>query len=350
MTRELVSRWFGAFWVEDGRVVGSRLAPSDVDALTARLRQRRAGHRTPEEELLLRDLVPGAVSRDRRLVPPTRLGRAAGPSPPETRAPTIDETAWRELLIAEAEHDLAASWDPSVHLSEAIWAITELEQAANLVGERLRSWAGRDRIGLGEEDGGNAEQISRALAEGGGPSPDLPGAEPELLAARRGLAELFLQIGRARAHVEQALEGSVPRRMPNLNALLGPLLAARMVAQAGGLDRLARLPASTVQVLGAERAFFEHLRGRAPPPRHGWLFQHPDIQSAPKRLRGKLARALAGKVAIAARLDHAGRPMQESVRSAFEARARELRSAPGRRGGPGERRSRAPLHRAAQHR
>jgi len=103
------------------------------------------------------------------------------------------------------------------------------------------------------------------------------------------------------------------------------------VAQAGGLDRLARLPASTVQVLGAERAFFEHLRGRAPPPRHGLLFLHPQIQSAPKSVRGKLARALAGKVAIAARRDREGSPVLPELKTAFERREAELRARRGKR-------------------
>jgi nucleolar protein 56 len=104
-----------------------------------------------------------------------------------------------------------------------------------------------------------------------------------------------------------------------------------MVSQAGGLDRLARLPASTIQVLGAERAFFEHLRGKAPPPRHGWLFLHPDIQGAPKRLRGKLARGLAGKVAIAARMDQQGAPLRPDLAEAFQRRSKEIRSVASRK-------------------
>src|SRR5208283_3772568 len=103
---------------------------------------------------------------------------------------------------------------------------------------------------------------------------------------------LYRSISAVQARFETSVSEALPRRAPNVSALLGPLLAARMLAQAGGLDRLARLPASTIQVLGAEKAFFEHLRGRAPPPKHGLLFLHPSIQGAPRRLRGKLARAL----------------------------------------------------------
>jgi nucleolar protein 56 len=124
--------------------------------------------------------------------------------------------------------------------------------------------------------------------------------------------------------MESALTEAMPERAPNLTALLGPLLAARLISQAGSLQRLSELPASTIQVLGAERAFFEHLRGRAPPPRHGLLFLHPKLHSAPRLERGRLARALAGKVAIAARLDRAGRPLDPRLLAAFEGRATEL--------------------------
>ncbi|MCI4322253.1 MAG: ATP-binding protein, partial [Thermoplasmata archaeon] len=147
---------------------------------------------------------------------------------------------------------------------------------------------------------------------------------------RRGLAALYLAAEENRGALERSLEAAVPRRAPNLAALLGPLLAARMIAQAGGLERLGRLPASTIQVLGAERAFFEHLRGRAPPPRHGLLFLHPTIQGAPKRLRGKLARALAGKAAIAARRDVQGSPNLPALAAAYASRAADVRKIPSR--------------------
>jgi nucleolar protein 56 len=64
------------------------------------------------------------------------------------------------------------------------------------------------------------------------------------------------------------------------------------------------LPASTIQVLGAEKALFRALKTGARPPKHGLLFQHPLIHSAPKWQRGKIARAVASKVAIAARIDY----------------------------------------------
>lgn len=66
---------------------------------------------------------------------------------------------------------------------------------------------------------------------------------------------------------------------------------------------MAKLPASTIQVLGAEKALFRSLKTKTRPPKHGIIFQHPDIHDAKRWQRGKIARALAGKLSIAARVD-----------------------------------------------
>jgi nucleolar protein 56 len=92
--------------------------------------------------------------------------------------------------------------------------------------------------------------------------------------------------------------------MPNTSALIGGLVAARLMSHAGGLLPLSRLPASAIQVLGARTALFSHLKTRSPCPKHGIIFQHRRVHNAPREVRGKVARVLAGKLAIAARLDY----------------------------------------------
>jgi nucleolar protein 56 len=348
--RDAVTTWFGAFVFENEKIVASYPFPADRVALRDRLRIRRDGRLTPEEvRLLAENLDRGLRSRDRRLV-------SAGAKPGRLDPPELDSSAFeippawlRDLLLEEAEESLRAAWDPSVHIEEAVRALRDLDATRNLLGERLVSWAGRDAPSAEEELNASVDSVARRLtSEGMGPTGTLAGASPALRDARRELAELYLGLGGASKAIEKALEERVPEEAPNVSALLGPLLAARMIAQAGGLDRLAKLPASTIQVLGAERAFFEHLRGHAPPPRHGLLFLHPDIQSAPRTARGKLARALAGKVAIAARLDREGRPLRADLSAAFKHRTEEIRALGPRRGSAAGRRrgSGPPLHRA----
>ncbi|MEM4706946.1 MAG: hypothetical protein QXW27_05340, partial [Candidatus Methanomethylicaceae archaeon] len=93
---------------------------------------------------------------------------------------------------------------------------------------------------------------------------------------------------------------------PNVRELVGSILGARLIALSGGLEALAKKPASTIQVLGAEKALFRALRTGARPPKHGIIFQSPLIHSSPKWQRGKIARTLAGKLSIAARVDAFG--------------------------------------------
>lgn len=320
---ELISRWFGTYRVRDGRAVAGVEAPRDAAALAERVRQRLDGERTPEEGEVLRGVPPeGLRSWDRRfaLVAPTAFQR--GPDPPEG----FDAALHREALLLEAERRLREGWDPSVHLNEAVRAIRELDETLNLLGERIVSWSARDGPPDDEEITAAAAARSWLAAGETYPSPTLPGVDPALAEARRELAKLYEGTSAARSALENAIAEAMPRRAPNLSALLGPILAARLVALAGGLDRLARLPAGTVQVLGAEKAFFEHLRGRAPPPRHGVLFLHPKVQSTPRRIRGRIARALAGKAAIAARLDSAGAELRPDLVEQFERRARSVRS------------------------
>lgn len=345
MAREAVATWFGAFVVENGRVVHSYLAPVDPAALRARIALRRAGELTPEETRLLSEVAgTGVGTRDRRLAEKglsLDLGLRGRVDPGPLGVPI---EALRAPLLDHAEESLLSNWDPSVHVQEAVRAMTDLDHVHNLIGERLGSWSSRDSPGT---DPGDHAAAVRLLLENGPARSEFSPPDPSLARVRRQLAEAYRSIEAVRADLERAIEETIPRQCPNLAALLGPALAARMLAQAGGLDRMSRLPASTIQVLGAERAFFEHLRGRAPPPRHGLLFLHPRIQSAGRNERGRLARALAGKTAIAARLDRNGAALDPDLARDFAGRAAAIRASPRKRV-PG--RSHPPLHRAPAHR
>jgi len=118
--------------------------------------------------------------------------------------------------------------------------------------------------------------------------------------------------------------------MPNTSALIGGLVAARLLSHAGGLLLLSRLPASAIQVLGARTALFSHLKTRSPCPKHGIIFQHRRVHNAPRNVRGKVSRVLAGKLAIAARLDY----FRGVLAPDFLGTAQERIDDTGKRGGP----------------
>lgn len=120
----------------------------------------------------------------------------------------------------------------------------------------------------------------------------------------RSLAEQVMELYELRERAIAYLEQAVRSVAPNLTALTDPLLASKLISAAGSLERLAHLPSSTVQLLGSEKALFRYLRGKGKSPKYGYIFLHPLIQRAPPSLRGRIARALASKLTIAARIDY----------------------------------------------
>jgi len=122
-------------------------------------------------------------------------------------------------------------------------------------------------------------------------------------AAVMSYASALENIFRTRGDIEAYIEEQMKAIAPNSSHLVGPILAAKLIALAGGLERLARLPSSTVQMLGAEKAFFRHITEGQDLPKHGVIFQHPLIHSSPFWQRGKIARAMAAKISIAAKTD-----------------------------------------------
>ncbi|HID71557.1 MAG TPA: hypothetical protein EYP29_02285 [Thermoplasmata archaeon] len=126
--------------------------------------------------------------------------------------------------------------------------------------------------------------------------------------------------------IEKELEKKSEELMPNTSFLVGPLISAKLVALAGGLKRLAHLPSSTIQTLGAEKSLFKHLKDNTPPPKHGAIFQHPALRKVGRKERGKVARIIASKIAIAVKMDYfSGEFKGRELKDKLEKRLRELR-------------------------
>jgi nucleolar protein 56 len=142
----------------------------------------------------------------------------------------------------------------------------------------------------------------------------------------RNLAEEGLRLISLRNKMEDYLSSLMEYEAPNIVAVTGPILGAKLIALAGGLEKLAMLPASTIQIIGAEKALFRFLRTRKGAPKHGVIFQHPYIHTAPKWQRGKIARAIAAKISIAAKIDYfSGEYRGSELREALEKRIKEIK-------------------------
>jgi nucleolar protein 56 len=138
---------------------------------------------------------------------------------------------------------------------------------------------------------------------------------------------LHLETAKVRSKLADAIDSLMGTVAPNMKVLVGPNLGGRIIALGGGLERLAKLPASTFQVLGAEKALFRSLSTGTSPPKHGVIFQHQLIHQSPMWQRGKIARALAGKLAIAARIDGFNGPnLGAKLKAELENRVDEIRA------------------------
>jgi len=140
------------------------------------------------------------------------------------------------------------------------------------------------------------------------------------------LASGGLRLASLRANMEDYIKKLMERECGNLCSVAGPLLGAKLVSLAGGLERLARMPSSTVQVLGAEKALFRFFRTGKGAPKHGVIFQHPQVHGAPRWQRGKIARILASKISIAARVDfYSEKDRSEELKRSLEKRVEEIK-------------------------
>lgn len=189
---------------------------------------------------------------------------------------------WYSVHFPELD-DLVPSHEQYVRL------VMELGHRENFTLDNLR------RLGLPDN---RAEKIAQAARDSIGA--DLSEFDIEPI---RTMARMAWEMSELRKRLSEYIDTVMREVAPNITALVGSLLGARLISLAGSLEELAKLPASTIQVLGAEKALFRALRTGGRPPKHGIIFQYPDVHKSPRWQRGKIARALAAKLAIAAKVD-----------------------------------------------
>ncbi|WP_428325491.1 NOP5/NOP56 family protein [Nitrosopumilus sp.] len=240
------------------------------------------------------------------------------------------------------------SESPDLHIIQAINSLDEIDKIANALSSRLREWYGLhfpelDNI-IDSINGyaqivmaGKRESLTKQVFEDAG----FPESKVEMLSlistkSRGGdisdvnltivqsIAKQILDFHDLRKKLEEHVESEMVTIAPNLSAILGTAVGARILGRAGSLKRLASLPASTIQVLGAEKALFRSLKTGSQPPKHGLLFQHAMVHAAPRWQRGKIARAIAAKAVIAARVDVYGEGLNNTLLEKLNVRVDEI--------------------------
>jgi len=200
-------------------------------------------------------------------------------------------------------------------VAQAVSAIDELERTINVLVERLREFYS---LHFPEMDKAvsSHQKYAKLVSEFGHRSnikdpeisklvEDSVGIEfgKEDLEVAKKLAQLVLNLYSLKDEITKYVENTVKTIAPNTSEIAGPLLAAKLIAKAGGLEKLAKSASSTIQLLGAEKSLFRFLHGKGKSPRFGILAIHPLVQNAPEKLKGKVARAIASKLSIAAKID-----------------------------------------------
>jgi nucleolar protein 56 len=195
---------------------------------------------------------------------------------------------------------------------QQVEAIGDMDKILNLFSERLREWYSLHYPELSakvDEHSKFAELIAKH-----GKRDAFPGFKTsfgqelskEDVDVVRGYAKHTADLYKLRESLIKSLDKSMKRLAPNTTAISGSVIGARLISHTGSLETLAKKSASTIQILGAEKALFRYLKGKGTAPRFGLIYSHPLVQKASEKNKGKVARLLSAKIAIAARLDFYG--------------------------------------------
>ena len=255
----------------------------------------------------------------------------------------------KEVGFVESEDDLKqALYDVSLELTnyklkeaskardmfliQAINAIDEIDEATGKLIERLREW---HVINFPELDKiKNNEKYVSLIAEYGdrttiienesldeinisdqNTGTEMEGSNLEVL---QGFAGSIKSLQETKKSLTDYVDQKMDEIAPNLSKLVGSSLGAKLIAHIGGIEKLALLPSSTIQIIGAEKALFRHKKTGERPPKHGLIYQHPEIRGARWWLKGKIARALAAKIALAVRKDVYSGELDPALEKDFE--------------------------------
>ncbi len=332
----LVTKWFGVFLVDERShsIVDKRLMPKDAQAVAEKLAAIQRGG-VLDEERELAALVP-----EKLMVGDRRQSELGKPELFDSSFLTpqkfgYDDAFMHEVMMGLGKLRTSEPVPRDKNLVQAIRNLDDQIATINLYNERLHEWYGMHFPELADyaKDSKYADLIARygdreAIIEELGIDIQSIGADfnDNDMRAVMDLADTLYRLYDDEERTEAYIQEIVEETCPNMCAIVGGPLAARLISLSGGLERLSTLPSSTVQLLGAEKAMFRHLKSGKRPPKHGVIYQHPEVHKAPYWQRGNIARALAGKILIAAKVDqYHGEFCGDRLNEEFMARVEDIK-------------------------
>ncbi|MBI2565329.1 hypothetical protein HYV79_05105 [Candidatus Woesearchaeota archaeon] len=205
----------------------------------------------------------------------------------------------RKKNIELSENALRNSVTPDILMIQAVSMFETLDSVQEVIFSKFKEWYGYYYPELERKPGNFIEDVikdKRPIESLGGV---IKGEHKQILLKN---ARFLKEFSEAKKQIDGYIQESMKKICPNITALAGYVLGLKIIKQAGSLKHLAELPASTIQLLGAEKALFRHLAKKAKSPKYGLLFNHPLVQKA--KNKGKAAKLVADKLAICARLDY----------------------------------------------
>ena len=251
------------------------------------------------------------------------------PFPNDDQMQLLDEAA---LLLSKQNVDESSS-DPDRRLEHLIRAADEIRSSWVLLEARLTEWIVLLIPRANMENSRNklaklvisSPEISDLAGHFEVTLPNKTVDDSEWLVIKN-WAETVASLQSQLDRIESTIRELAFEHLPSLSAIAGPLIAAKLCVAAHGRMRLARLPAGTVQILGAEKAFFSHLKQGTKTPKHGLIYSHVLISRSPKPVRGRISRMLAARMSLAARIDaFDGKPWGEDEFRLIEERVEKIK-------------------------
>ena len=241
---------------------------------------------------------------------------------------------YQQLAIYKIKKESATE---DKHLIQAINSIDEIDDAISKLIERIREWYAlyfpeMDTVRNNEtyikliSQNKSKEEIINSKPEAF--PDDIIDLEDDInpidLEIMNNYANSIFELQKSRQNIEEYIDLKMESIAPNLKLLVGSTLGAKLISHAGGIKRLAMYPSSTVQIMGAEKALFRHLKSGDRPPKYGLIYQHPQVRGAKWWNRGKIARMLAGKISLAVRRDVFTKTVDKNVSDEFKSKVEEI--------------------------
>ena len=291
----LVTKWFGTFLCDKKGIKKEILFPKDEKELVKKLRKIEKNNILPEEKKIAKDVkVMVCEKRLQKIGDYTDLDPFLKEINIEPKDYGFSQDLFHKISIALAQNKVEERLkSEDLQIIQMVNVLDDLIQTSNLLSERLNCWS------------------------------VIPTPEEKIKPLENTLFTVDEEIKR----LEKQIDVDMNKIAPNTSKIVGPLIGARLISIAGGIQKLAVLPASTVQILGAEKALFRFKKEGGKPPKHGVIFQHPLLNRSPKAERGKIARLLATKTAIAVKADvFTKRDISNDLIEGLDKRLKEIRN------------------------